>query len=456
MTERRERGPARYKPRGVLALEPRAFGELFDVEEPCNPQMQGAIAVVPIRGPLMHHESWWFDSYDAIRARVGLALRSSPSAIVLSLDTPGGLVSGAFETAVEIAAMCRAASVPLHAYVDGTAASAGYALAAVCETVTMPRTAIVGSVGVIASMVDMSEALAKDGVKVRLITSGARKADGDPTQPMTDEAIAAAQSQVDAMAAVFFEHVATHRGMSVDAVRAMQAAVYTGADAIEAGLADQIGTLEQLVASLAAGQAPMRAQKEATTMEEKITAAREALQAIIDDEAADEATKKRAQDALAAMDGEGEDKPMPATDEEASAKLAALTAINAALTAELSQLRATQPTAEELEAKRKRDHEATCAAAVDKAISEGRISRAQRSVWMGVARTSLETFASTVKAFPALTHRVTRDAASSSSPAAKSTDVATGGTDVEEEAKRLLATLGPNGTRAAARVGKAG
>jgi hypothetical protein len=63
----------RFEPRGrgPLALEPSAFGGLFPVmtAQPTE-QLSGDVAVVSVRGPLVHHADWWCDSYDGVKARV--------------------------------------------------------------------------------------------------------------------------------------------------------------------------------------------------------------------------------------------------------------------------------------------------------------------------------------------------------------------------------------------------
>jgi ClpP class serine protease len=244
----------RFEPRSsVLALDPRAWGMIFDAPDRSN-EHRGQTILVSVRGPLMHHEDWIFDSYDAIKSRVLAAIAEKPGAIVLCLDSPGGLVSGCFDTAAEIREACEAAAIPLYAYVDGAALSAAYALACACSRIVTPATGAVGSIGCIEMMVDATEANARSGVRAELIASGARKTDGNPNTPITDEAIAAVRTNVEALAGVFFETVAASRGVSVEAVRAMQAAIVTGARALPLKLVDEVATLEQMLAAIASGQ----------------------------------------------------------------------------------------------------------------------------------------------------------------------------------------------------------
>ena len=326
----------RFEPRGrgPLALQPSAFGGLFMVmEKPPAIERRGDVAIVNVRGPLEHHAGGWCDSYDATKARVLEALAGKPKALVLAIDSPGGLVSGCLDTAIEIRNACSAANVPLHTFVDGLMASAGYGLGCVAQSITVPSAGIVGSIGVIDALVDETKALAAMGVSVELVTSGERKGDGNSAAPITDGARAAVKARVTELAGVFFEHVAACRAgkTNVDAIRGLEAGLFTGAAAVRAGLADRVGSLDDLVAMLAAGTDAPRAH--GGSMDEEEKKARAALQAIVDDEKSDDKAKARAKAALAAMDDEGDDDESKAAsdddsskdkgDEEAKAKAAA-------------------------------------------------------------------------------------------------------------------------------------
>ena len=304
------RVPQRYAPEGLLALSPRAFGMMFDTLEPAPATQRDGVAVVEVRGPLMHHRAWCWDSYEAIIDRVASALEGGPRAIVLSIDSPGGLVSGCFETARQLRAMCAAAGVPLYAYVDGSAMSAAYALATAAGHIAAPPSAQIGSIGVLRTLVDASRQAEMLGLRYTLVASGARKTDGAPEVPTSDEAIAEAQRHVNELAEMFFALVAEHRGVSADEVRALEGGIVHGAEALRRGLIDEVTTLDQLLASIASRATPAQAgaanedtmDKDDTTDKEE--EARKALQAILDDENADEKSKARARKALAAMDDE--------------------------------------------------------------------------------------------------------------------------------------------------------
>lgn len=432
---------ARYKPRGPVAVMPSAIGETYETDPSSlsTAVIDGTVAIVPVRGPLMQHANPWFDSYESIQGRVALALETRPMAVVLSISSPGGSVAGLFETAEHIRMSCARAGVPLHAYVDGIAASAAYALAAACDSVTVPQTGLVGSVGVIASAVDQSKSLEAEGVRVVLVKSGARKGDLDPSQPVTNEALAALQSQVDSMARTFFEHVGAWRTMDAGAVQAMEAAVYTGAEGVSVGLADNVGSIDDLVAWIAAGE-PKAAQEGNATMEEKIDAIKAAIQAMIDDSEVPDAMKKKLASALEIIieeePSDTEEMPNEVPAEEPSA-IAALNAKIAALEAAASEMAAqleAQPSAASIEASKAA---AARAAVVDAAVASGRIASSSRERWLAIAERDVDAARSALAMMPARRHRVTAPSESVSAPridASISGEVS----DAKSDARRLL------------------
>lgn len=211
------------------------------------------VAMVSIDGPLAQRawSCWMFggDGYDAIvdRCRAALA-NAKTSALVLKIDSPGGEVAGCFDAVRTIRALAERAGVPVVAYADELAASAAYALACAAEQIVLPDSGCVGSIGVITTVIDQTAALERSGLRVHVITSGARKADGHSAIPLGDEARAAIQAEIDYLARdVFAPEVAKARGLSVEAVMGLEAACFLGPQAVGVGLADRIGNLSSAV-----------------------------------------------------------------------------------------------------------------------------------------------------------------------------------------------------------------
>lgn len=308
------------RPEALESDHPRAgwFDDWFEEEQQKLITRYGTAIVVHVRGPLTHHNEWFFDSYDAISQRVDMALAANPrpTAIVLALDTPGGDVSGLFELCGSIRKRCEDELIPLVSYVEGMACSAGYALACAAPVVVASPTSIVGSIGVITAIVDATGAIAANGYKVRVIKSGARKADGHPCEPMSRDAEDATQFLVDALAEQFFAHVASARPSvgGVDGVRALEAGVVIGAHAQPIGLIDSVATLEGAI-DIATARRPAAAPAPAPA-----DAARRAGVATSPTNGARAARKKKAsmttKPALRAEDGAAEStEPKAATEE---------------------------------------------------------------------------------------------------------------------------------------------
>jgi capsid assembly protease len=210
---------------------------------PANEE-HGAIAVVNVRGPLMHHACPEFDSYDAIKERVAKALTSPARAVVLRIDSPGGLVSGCFDAAVELRRMAARTGKRLVAYAE-QATSASYALACGCAKIYASAAGSVGSIGVIDTVLDVTALDQAQGVRLEIVTSGARKADSNPHTALSEAKLAATQTSVDAVAQLFFQLVAEARGIDAGAVQALEAATFPGVTAKGKGLVDQIATIEE-------------------------------------------------------------------------------------------------------------------------------------------------------------------------------------------------------------------
>jgi signal peptide peptidase SppA len=208
-------------------------------------QAQGGIAVIPVCGILANKSDefmeWLFGdtSYESIRAQFQSAL-SDPNitGIVLDVDSPGGEVSGCFDLVDEI---YNARGVkPIYAVVNEIAYSAAYAIASAAEKIYLPRTGSAGSVGVIFEHMDQSKYDENIGVKYTPLYAGARKNDFDPHTALSPEAAQALQGIINSHYELFVKTVARNRGMSPQAVRDTEAALYFGKNAVDVGLADSV------------------------------------------------------------------------------------------------------------------------------------------------------------------------------------------------------------------------
>jgi signal peptide peptidase SppA len=224
------------------------------------PASDAGIAVLPIYGTLVRRTvgleaASGLTSYQDLAAQLDAAIADpSVAAIVLDIDSPGGESGGVFDLADRVRAAARVK--PIWALANDMAYSAAYALGSAASRFFVTRTGGVGSIGVIAMHADQSVRDAKDGVRYTTVFAGARKNDLNPHEPISDEAHAFLKSEVDRIYSLFVDTVASHRGLTNDAVRATEAGVFFGADAVAAGLADAVGTFDDLLAELTAALSP--------------------------------------------------------------------------------------------------------------------------------------------------------------------------------------------------------
>ena len=210
------------------------------------------IAVIPVVGSLVRRTlgldpASGFTSYAEIAGMVDAALAdSSVEGIVLDIDSPGGEAGGVFELGERI----RAADAikPVWAVAADSAFSAAYAIGCSASRLVVSRTGGVGSIGVIAMHVDQTARDAQQGYRYTPITAGDHKNDFSPHEKLTPDAHARLQAEVDRLYGLFIAHVATMRRLDADAVRATEAGIYFGTDAVTSGLADAVGSLDAVLA----------------------------------------------------------------------------------------------------------------------------------------------------------------------------------------------------------------
>jgi len=264
----------RFQPNDVasLAIDVQSLGALFRIfEEPPPFERDGDDAVLTVRGPLTHHAGW-FDSYDSIRSRFDAAIASDAKRVVMRLDSPGGYVSGCFETARYIESKVKASGKKLVARIEGQATSAAYALACAADEIVATPTSIVGSIGVIRLVTDMTRAAEGVGMRFHVLTSGARKADGHPLKEPTESGLQTMQAEVDELAGVFFAWVAERRpSMTLASIRGLEAGIRIGESSRRDGLVDRIenGSMPLDVSGAVTGDA-VASPKEKSTMDKAI------------------------------------------------------------------------------------------------------------------------------------------------------------------------------------------
>lgn len=220
--------------------------------------VRDGIAVLNISGTMMKAESSWGGSTSTVRVRNQLrqALADdSVNGVLLVIDSPGGTVAGTVDLADEVAN--ATGKKPVWAYVEDQACSAAFYVGSQAERVLMNRAGVTGSIGVFTGVVDSSARAASELLKVHVIRSGVHKGAGMPGTPITDAQLAEFQSRVDAQAQLFVDAVARGRKLARDKVSALaDGRVFTGEQAVTAGLVDAVQSLDDTFAAFVARLKP--------------------------------------------------------------------------------------------------------------------------------------------------------------------------------------------------------
>lgn len=221
-----------------------------------------AIAVIPVVGTLIPRGNIFTDASGAVSVqRLTATFRAALAdpevgSIVLDIDSPGGQVAGIEELAAEI--YQARGQKQIVAVANNLAASAAYWLASAAGEMVVTPSGEVGSIGVFAVHQDMSVALEQLGVKMTLISAGKYKTEGNPFEPLGEEARAAAQGRVNDYYDMFTAAVARGRGVSqANVIAGFGEGRAVGAEqAVRLGMADRVATIDQVIGQLQANSSP--------------------------------------------------------------------------------------------------------------------------------------------------------------------------------------------------------
>ncbi len=208
------------------------------------------VAIIPVTGPLFRYANLFIavsgaSSYELIARDFTAALENPQiKGIIFDIDSPGGEVNGVSELSNMVYA--ARGKKPVVAYASGDAASGAYWIASAADEIVVSDTSALGSIGVVGMYRGKS---GKQGEDVEIVSSQSPHKRLDPS---SDEGRARLQMRIDSMADVFIETIARNRKVSTDIVQTHYGGgdVLIGARAVQAGLADRVGSLEQLIQEL--------------------------------------------------------------------------------------------------------------------------------------------------------------------------------------------------------------
>jgi protease-4 len=242
---------------GVIML----FGAIYALVGKKPIVSPGKVAIVRIEGPII-------DSREAVSELKSFAEDSSVKAIVLRVDSPGGAVAPSQEIYAEVKKAAERKMVVVS--MGSLAASGGYYVSSPATTIVANPGTITGSIGVIMEIPNFEGLMDKIGVKTTVVKSGKFKDIGSATKELTPEERRLLQEVMDDVHEQFIRAVAEGRGMAFeDVAKLADGRIFSGEQAKELGLVDELGGLEDSIA-LSARMAGIKGKPEVVEHEEKI------------------------------------------------------------------------------------------------------------------------------------------------------------------------------------------
>lgn len=169
--------------------------------------------------------------------------KGKPAAVALVINSPGGSAVQSSLIAARIRRLAQEKSVPVHAFVEDMAASGGYWLACAADRIWVDTSSLVGSIGVIFASFGFPDLMARHGIERRVVTAGRSKSFADPFLPQKPEDVDRLRALQTPIHEAFIAHVKQSRGARLKEADLFNADIWTGAQAVDLGLADGIAHL---------------------------------------------------------------------------------------------------------------------------------------------------------------------------------------------------------------------
>ncbi len=241
------RGPA-----DAVAETPQPFASRFvgryDRETRCNVTDDG-VAVLPVHGTLINRGAWlgsfWgYTTYEGLAEQMKrLASDPGVKSVLLDINSGGGEVAGLWDLMPVLGALKQAK--PVTAIANACAASAAYAIGCAAHQIYVARSGMAGSIGVVSVHMSYAEAMQRYGVKPTLIQAGRYKTLGNRYQDLDAESLGLLQASCDSAYDQFVAHVASARGLEPSHIRATEARVFKGQEAVDAEIVDGVASFEE-------------------------------------------------------------------------------------------------------------------------------------------------------------------------------------------------------------------
>jgi protease-4 len=197
------------------------------------------IGVVEVKGIIL-------DSQDTVKQLHDFGRDDDVKAVVLRVDSPGGVVGPSQEIYQEVKKLSKKKKVVVS--MGSLAASGGYYISAPASVIYANPGTITGSIGVLMKFSNVEGLMDKIGMKAFTLKTGKYKDSGSPVRPMTDEEKALLQGVIDSTHGQFVKAVAEGRNLPVDQVKAIaDGRIFSGEQALAVKLVDRLGSLQDAI-----------------------------------------------------------------------------------------------------------------------------------------------------------------------------------------------------------------
>lgn len=213
----------------------------------------GTTAIINLLGETVNRGAWMgshsgMTSYEGFSEQLKAAHKDEEiEHIVLDVNSPGGQAQGCIEASRLVRKIAK--EKPVTAVVNATAFSAACILISGASKIVVTESAEMGSIGVIIIHASRAAQLKEMGVKVSMFHAGDRKKDLNPFEDISEEAAAAVMSRVNTVMAQAVDVVSEHRKIPKKAIYSLEAGILSAQQSIDAGLADEIGTFDEVLAN---------------------------------------------------------------------------------------------------------------------------------------------------------------------------------------------------------------
>jgi protease IV len=205
-----------------------------------RPLLTGSgIGLIEVKGLIV-------DSEEIVKQLNDFKKNDNIKAVVLRIDSPGGVVGPSQEIYSEVKKLAATKKVVVS--MGSVAASGGYYIAAPATLIMANPGTITGSIGVLMRFSNFEGLMGKVGMKAFTLKTGKFKDVGSPSRPMTDQEKAMLQNVIDNTCSQFIRAVAEGRKLPIADVTAIaDGRIFTGEQALAVKLIDRIGTLQDAI-----------------------------------------------------------------------------------------------------------------------------------------------------------------------------------------------------------------